>query len=207
LLTLNQAAVFDGPDFRFKFRDLPSEMNAKPRTWFYICLLTAGCFIFAVDVWVWRNRENRLPAEQLVRQQFESHRADYIRFATILQNDPSASYVGGNGTVDIDGIHGRLVTEYRDLAHKIGAKHVIIREDGSMEFALWGYGGPIESDSWMGVRYFPKNHKLKPAGWRQTVVTSLANESLPQEHGSVASGLYVVAIEPDWYAFRFEIQE
>jgi hypothetical protein len=141
------------------------------------------------------------------RQQFESHRADYIRFATLLRKDPSAKYVGSDGKVDIDGIHGRLVPEYRDLVHKIGAKFVIIREDGSVEFALWGHGGAIMSDSYMGVRYFPKDPTVAPVGWTQTVVASLANAKLPQEHGSVATGLYVVAIEPEWFIYRLEYQE
>jgi len=39
------------------------------------------------------------------------------------------------------------------------------------------------------------------------VVTSLDSAKLPQEKGAVASGLYVVPIEPEWFIYRFEYQE
>ena len=149
-----------------------------------------------------------LPPQQRVVQQFESNRADYIRFVNLLRKDPSVRSVGANGKVDIDGMHGRLVPEYRDLMGKIGAKYVIVREDGSMEFELWGDGCAICSDSYMGVRYYPKDPKPRsPAGWEQTVVTSLDSAKLPQEKGAVATGLYVVPIEPDWFVYRLEYQE
>ncbi len=82
-----------------------------------------------------------------------------------------------------------------------------VSEDGSMEFALWGHGCAICSDSYMGVLYFPKDHTAERAGWVQTVVNSLDDARLPQEHGSVATGLYVVAIEPEWFIYRLEYQE
>ena len=149
-----------------------------------------------------------LPPEQRVVQQFETNRTDYIRFVALLREDRSIRYVGGDGKVDIDGKHGRVVPEYRELIRKIGAKDVIVREDGSMEFALWGDGCAVCSDSYMGVRYYPKDHKAgSPAGWTQTVVTSLDSAKLPQENGEVASGLYVVPIEPEWFIYRLEIQE
>lgn len=162
-------------------------------------------FIMSFGGWPW---EHYLPPERRVRQQFENHRADYIRLVNLLQKDPSATYIGSDGRVDIDGVRERFVPEYKDLIHKIGAKFVTVSEDGSMEFALWGFGCAICSDSYMGVRYFPKNHKVdvRP-GWTQTVVTSLDSAKLPQENGSVASGLYVTPIEPEWFIYRLEIQE
>jgi hypothetical protein len=91
---------------------------------------------------------------------------------------------------------------------KIGAKHATIREDGSMEFALWGDGCAICDDSYMGVRYYPKDHKVDSSvEWTQTVVTSLDSAKLPQEKGAVATGLYVVPIEPEWFIYRFEYRE
>ncbi len=39
------------------------------------------------------------------------------------------------------------------------------------------------------------------------MVTSLKDANMPQENGSVASGLYVVPIEPEWFIYRFEYQE
>jgi hypothetical protein len=166
-------------------------------------LLTGG-----VSFWWWLTPHYYLPPEQRVVQQFESHKADYVRFVALLRQDQSARFVGSDGKVGIDGIHGRLVPEYRDLMSKIGAKDVTIREDGSMEFALWGGGCAICSDSYMGVRYYPKDHKMvSPVGGTQTVVTSLDSAKLPQEKGAVASGLYVVPIEPEWFVYRVEYQE
>jgi hypothetical protein len=158
--------------------------------------------------WWWLMPHYYLPPEHRVIQQFESHRSDYIRFVALLRKDPSARFVGSDGNVDIDGIHRRLVPEYRDLMSKIGAKNVMIRGDGSMEFALWGDGCTICSDSHMGVRYYPKDHKVDSSvGWTQTVVPSLDSANLPKEKGAVASGLYVVPIEPEWFIYRFEYQE
>lgn len=149
-----------------------------------------------------------LPPQQRVVQQFESNKADYIRFVALLRKDQSARYVGSDGKVDIDGTRGRLVPEYRDLIRKIGAKNVTIGEDGSVEFALWGDGCAICDDSYMGVLYYPKDHKLdSSAGSTQTVVTSLESAKLPQEKGGVASGLYVVPIEPEWFIYRSEYRE
>ena len=143
-----------------------------------------------------------------MRQQFESQRAHYIRFVTHLRKDTSATHIGSDGMVNSDGVHGHFVPEYRDLIRKIGAKFVAVREDGSMEFALWGDGGAIMSDSYMGVRYVPKDYKAESRpGWTQKVVASLDGAKLPQEKGSLASGLYVVAIEPEWFIYRFEYQE
>ena len=174
----------------------------------YICLSMLALFLLcAVGAWSWLRWEYHLPSEQRVRRQFERHRADYIRMVALLQKDPSAKYIRNDGKVDVDGIHSRLVPEYRDLIRKIGAKFIIVREDGSMEFTLGGAGGPISSDSYIGVRYFPKNPTGSPPGWTQTVVTSLDSTKLPQENGSVATGLYVVAMEPEWFIFRFEYQE
>ncbi len=149
-----------------------------------------------------------LPPQQRVVQQFESNRADYIRFVNLLRKDKSVRYVGGDGKAGIDGRHGQLVPEYRDLIGKTGAQYVMVREDGSMEFALYGGGCAVCSDSYMGVRYYPKDHKaVSSIGQTQTVVSSLDDATLPQEKGGVASGLYVVPIEPEWYIYRSEYQE
>jgi hypothetical protein len=176
---------------------------------FYVCFSAVGLLLIGgFSFWWWLMPHYSLPPEQRVVQQFESNRADYIRFVALLRNDQSARYVAGDGKVDIDGRHGRLVPEYRELIGKIGAKNVIVREDGSMEFALWGDGCVVCSDSYMGVRYYPKDHKVvSSVGWTQTVVTSLDSATLPQEKGAVASGLYVVPIEPEWFIYRFEYRE
>jgi hypothetical protein len=177
----------------------------------YGCLFFVGlCLLAPVSFRLWLKYEYHLPPEQRVRKQFEDNRADYIRFVTVLQRDQSARFIviDGDGKVNIDGLHGRLVPEYRDLIRKIGAKDVTIREDGSIEFALWGFGCTICSDSFLGVRYYPKDAKTdSAAGWEQTVVTSLDSAKLPQEKGAVATGLYVVPIEPEWFIYRLEYQE
>jgi hypothetical protein len=174
-----------------------------------ICIAAVSLFLLAIVCSpLWLKYEYHLPPEQRVHEQFESNRADYIRFVTLLRKDQSARFIDSDGKVDIDGLHGRIVPEYRYLIRKIGAKDVMIREDGSMEFALWGFGCTICSDSYMGVRYVPMDRKRDiPAGWEQTVVTSLDSAKLPQEKGAVASGLYVVPIEPEWFIYRFEYQE
>ena len=179
----------------------------------YACILTAGIFLSAIvtvplGLWVWMQWQYHLPPEQRVRKQFEDHRTDYLEFVKLLRKDSSAIFIESDGTVEIDGIHGRMVPQYRDLMHKIGAKFAMVREDGSMEFTLWGNGGAIMSDSYMGVRYFPNDHKTNSnVGYTQIVVGSLDSAKLPQDNGSVATGLYVVALEPEWYLYRFEYQE
>ena len=156
---------------------------------------------------LWLKYEDRLPTEQRVRREFENNRADYIQFVTLLQRDQSARSVDDGGRVAIDGVHSRLVPEYRNLIRKIRAKDVTIREDGSIEFALYGSGCAICSDSFIGVRYVPKVRASARGGWEQTVVASLETAKLPQEKGAVATGLYVVPIEPQWFIYRFEYQE
>jgi hypothetical protein len=179
------------------------------RVLLYGCLSAVGLFVFAAAGlwWSW-TPHYYLPPQQRIHQQFESHKVDYTRFITLLVKDPSAKYIDSDGKVDIDGIHSRFVPQYRDLIRKIGAKFVTIREDGSVEFALWGDGGTVVTDSYMGVRYDPKNLKaVSRPGWTQTMVASLESVGLPQENGSVASGLYVVPIEPEWFIYRLEIRE
>jgi len=175
----------------------------------YSCLFFVGlCLLAPVSFFLWLKYEYHLPPEQTVRKQFENNRADYIQFVTLLQSDQSAHFIDDGGRVDIDGVHSRLVPEYRNLIRRIGAKFVTIREDGSIEFALYGFGCAPCSDSYMGVRYVPRVRKAAaPGGWEQTTVASLDSGKLPQEKGAVATGLYVVPIEPEWFIYRLEYQE
>jgi hypothetical protein len=175
----------------------------------YGCLFSVGlCLLTPVSFRLWLKYQHHLPPEQRVRKQFENNRADYMQFVTLLQRDQSAHFIDGDGRVDIDGVHSRLVPEYRQLIRKIGAKDVIIRQDGSIEFSLYGFGCAICSDSYMGLRYVPKVRRTDaPSRSEHSVVTSLDSAKLPQEHGAVADGLYVVPIEPQWFIYRFEYQE
>lgn len=108
----------------------------------YVCFSAVGLLLiagFGFLWWLMLMPNYYLPPQQRVVQQFESNRTDYIRFVALLREDQSVRYVGGDGKVDFfDGKHGRLAPEYRELIRKIGAKFVIVREDGAMEFALWG---------------------------------------------------------------------
>jgi len=88
---------------------------------------------------------------------------------------------------------------------RIGAQFVDVREDGSVEFALWGSGCAICSDSYMGVRYFPEDHNPRARlAWAPKLVSSLESKRLPQERSSVADGLYVVQLEPEWFLYRLQ---
>lgn len=166
------------------------------------------CLLVSITFHLRLKHEHHLPTEQRVREQFENNRADYTQFVALLQRDQSAHSINGDGRVAIDGVRSRLVPAYRDLIRKIGAKDVTVREDGSIEFALYGFGCAICSDSYMGVRYVPEVRGMDlRSGWEQTIVKSLDSARLPQELGVVATGLYVVPIEPDWFIYRLEYQE
>jgi len=184
-------------------------LKRLPKILLYSCLSLVGlCLLIPVSFRLWLKYEYHLPPEQYVRKQFADNRADYIQFVTLLQRDQSAHAIDADGRVGIDGVHSRLVPEYRNLIRKIGAKAVTIREDGSIEFALYSYGCVICSDSYKGVRYVPKVRKAAaPGGWEQTAVTSLDSAKLPLENGAVATGLYVVSIEPEWFIYRLEYRE
>lgn len=175
----------------------------------YSCLFVVGlCLAVPITFRLWLKHEYHLPSEQSVREQFQSNRADYIQFVALLQRDQSAHLIDSDGRVAIDGANSRAVPEYRDLIRKIRAKDVMIREDGSIEFALYGFGCAICSDSFIGVRYAPKVRKTDAhSGWEPTTVASLDDASLPREKGAVATGLYVVPIEPEWFIYRLEYQE
>lgn len=184
-------------------------MKRLPKILLYSCLSLVGlCLLAPVSFRLWLKYEYHLPPEQRVRKQFENNRTDYIQFATLLQKDQSAHSIDGGGRVEIDGVHSRLVPEYRNLIRKIGAKNVVIGKDGSIEFSLYGFGCAICSDSYMGVLYLPKDRRTDaPGAGEHTVVTSLDSAALPQEHGAVATGLYIVPMEPEWFIYRDEYRE
>ncbi len=186
-------------------------MNRLFKIALYACLFSAGlCLLAAVGFRLWPKHEYRLPPEQTVRERFEKNRADYIRFVARLERDQSGHnfVIDTEGKVGIDGVHSRLVPEYRDLIRKIGAKDVTIREDGSIEFALYGFGCAICSDSYMGGRYVPRVRRMDASSdWEQTTVISLDSAKLPQNNGAVATGLYVVPLETEWFIYRLEYQE
>ena len=164
--------------------------------------------IFVICLFAWLRWEQHLPRDQEARRQFVAHKAAYIHFASLLRSETGSKVIGIDGSIGMHTGDARIVPEYRDLIRNLGAKFVTVREDGSVEFALWGFGCAICSDSYMGVRYSPAdaNARARP-GWTQKVVTSLDSKSLPQENGSIADGLYVVEIEPEWFVYRLEYRE
>jgi len=73
---------------------------------------------------------------------------------------------------------------------------------------MGGSGGPLMSDSYMGVRFGPWAGYSNQSALRGiTVVKSLQDSNLPKENGRVASGYYVVPIDPNWCMYRYEYQE
>lgn len=150
--------------------------------------------------------ERRLPSEQAAREYFVSHRSAYVRLASLIRQHQEVRFVSSDGTVDPATSHARVLPELHELLREVGAKNVLIREDGSMEFAIWGFGCTICSDSYMGVRYLPRQYDVHAhPGWTAEPVKSLSSKDLPQEDDSVADGLYVVQIEPAWFIYRLEI--
>jgi hypothetical protein len=124
-------------------------------------LLYVGFSIFSLVVvavlvfWAWLRWEYHLPSEQTARQQFVSHRTDYVRFVSLLRQDPGAKIIDINGNVDDYANHARHLPEYHELMRRVGAQSVMVRQDGSIEFQLWGFGCAPCTDSFMGVRYSP----------------------------------------------------
>jgi hypothetical protein len=88
-----------------------------------------------------------LRSDRHARQQFDEHRAEFIRFASLLRHDPTATIIDINGVVGAYTDHARSVPDYRDLMRSTGAKAVYVRPDGSVEFQLWGFGCAPCSDS------------------------------------------------------------
>jgi hypothetical protein len=155
---------------------------------------------------LWSSR--RLPSEQLARQYFASHKADFVHFVSALHQTPDVRFVSPYGVARNRNGGSQYVFEYLYLMQRLNAKSAIIREDGSVEVALWGSGCTICSDSYMGVRYLPAQHDANARpGWRAQIVQSLSAESLPRQNAGIADGLYVVQLEPEWSIYRFEYQE
>jgi hypothetical protein len=175
----------------------------------YLCLSIASLLVLAfVGVLAFMRWEYHLPSDQKARQQFEEHKAEFVRFASMLRRDERARVIDRNGVDDAFEKDARAVPEYRDLMRSIGAKAVYVRPDGSIEFELWGFGCAPCSDSFKGMRYSPIGAKEQGGlQWVPKLVHSLDNESLPKEKGAVADGLYVVPLESEWSIYRLEISD
>lgn len=152
--------------------------------------------------------EYHLPSDQKAHQHFEDHRAAFVRFASMLRQDPRARIINKNGVDDAFEKDARTVPEYRELMRSIGADAVYVRPDGSIEFQLWGFGCAPCSDSFKGIRYSPLGAKPHTTfEWVPQVVGSLDSQDLPKAKGAVADGLYVIPLEPEWSIYRVEISD
>ena len=183
-------------------------MKAILKVLLYVGLLALSLLVVsALAFWGWMRWEYHLPREETAREQFARPRADYIRFVSLLQQDPGAKIIDINGDVDANSNRARHVPEYHDLIHKIGATSVMVREDGSIEFEVWGFGCAPCRNSFMGMRNFRIDGQPHPApGWPPELVGSLDDKSLPKDRGAVADGLYVLPLDSEWSIYRLEIE-
>jgi hypothetical protein len=184
-------------------------MKATRKTMIFVSLGTASLFLIAaVGVFAWIRWQHHLPNDREARQQFESHRVEFVHFVSLLKQDSTATMIDSNGVVDVYTNHARAVPEYLELMRRTGAKAVYVRADGSIEFQQWGFGCAPCSDSFKGMRYFPLDGKSSSgSGWVPKLVSSLDGEDLPKENGAIADGLYVMQIEPEWFIYRLEVDD
>jgi hypothetical protein len=184
-------------------------VKATIKSLLYVCLSAASLLLLAVvGVIAFMAWEHHLPSDQRARQQFEDHRAAFVRFAAVLRQDPRARIISENGVDDVFEKDARVVPEYSDLMRSIGAKAVYVRPDGSIEFQLWGFGCAPCADSFKGLRFQPKGgHPQYPYGGAPIVVSSLKDEGLPKNKGAVADGFYVVPLDREWSIYRLEISD
>jgi hypothetical protein len=62
--------------------------------------------------------------------------------------------------------------------------------------------------NWVLTYHCPIDRKPQPDGeWTPKLVSSLDNENLPKEKDTVADGLYVIQLEPEWSIYRLEISD
>ena len=184
-------------------------MKAVLKVLVYLGLSFIGLFAASIIAfWAWAAWLYHLPSDQLARQQFVGHKADYVRLASLLRQDPNTIFIDSNGEVESRGSHWKFVPEYFAPIRNIGAKSIYLRQDGSIEFELWGFGCAPCADSFKGVRFAPADGQPKyPYGGAPLIVRSLENSSLPKSKGAVADGLYVVPIDREWSIYRLEISD
>jgi predicted membrane protein len=153
--------------------------------------------------------QSHLPSDVTARQAFAAHRDAYAKLVDLIGSDPTAHYINPDGEVNSQTpMHpGRVVPEYRRLLKEINAQAVLVREDGTIEFEIWGSGGAIMSDSYEGIRYAPEPLKRGVPGYAPIAVASLEDEKLPHDKGGIVSGLYIMPIERNWSIYRFEYRE
>ena len=148
------------------------------------------------------------PPQSWFLQNFKDHRSEYVEMAASVRSDRAVHEIDADGNVHIDAYHERLVPEYRRAIRSIGAKSVSRDDDGSIIFAMWGHGCAICDDHYMGILYAPDVHAWAASSkGAVTLVRTLDAAELPHENRRVASGFYVIPIEPGWYVYREDYYE
>lgn len=168
-----------------------------------------SALVLAAGIMVARAIEFHLPSDDYARRVFTEHREAFNRMVALLGNDRGARFISGEGGVNPQPPlgRGRIVPQYQRLLKEIGAKAVLVGEDGTVEFQMWGSGGAIMSDSYKGIRYAGNVSWTGRSGWMPTIVQSLDDDQLPHDKGGVVSGLYILPIDQNWSIYRFEYQE
>ncbi len=184
-------------------------MKASVKIPLYVSLSVASLVLLAVvGVVAFMRREYHLPSDQEARQQFADHRAEFVRFASMLRKDQKPRVIYSNSVDDAFEKDARVIPEYRDLMRSTGAKAVYVRPDGSIEFQLWGFGCAPCADSFKGLRFQPIGGQPQyPYGGAPILVSSLRDESLPKNKRAIADGLYVLPLEREWSIYRLEISD
>lgn len=107
------------------------------KTLVYVCLSALGLLLVAAGVRIaFLRSEYSLPSDLKARRHFYEHKAEFVRFASLLRQDSKARAISSNGVDDIYESDARLVPEYGTFMHGIGAKEAFVRPDGSIEFEL-----------------------------------------------------------------------
>ena len=64
----------------------------------YIGLSVVGLLLLlSASVFGWMRWEQHFPSDQEARRQFDSHRTEYVRFASHLRQDLQVGIIGGDG--------------------------------------------------------------------------------------------------------------
>ena len=166
-----------------------------------VFVVVVGGFV-AYEKWAYY-----LPSQDRVLARYTQNRVEFRALVQELLKAHESGYIGPNGDVNLDGINSRHVPSYALAEKKLGLKFITIGDSG-IEFVMYGNGGAIADDSYMGIAYRPKNGigKGNP-GWKSTLAASLDDKDLPKEKREIETGFYVVPIEGDWYLYRLEYRE
>ena len=148
-----------------------------------------------------------LPSDRQARVVFDQRRTSFDRAAEVLQKEKCVGVIASDGTSS-NPMCSIPVAIRRALVQETGAKTIVLGDDGSMEFALWGTGCAICSDSYKGFLYLPTGARPgQVRGWVPAFAISLEDDALPKANGKVSDGLYLLPIDSEWAIFRIKYGE